>query len=43
MYEKLFSQKSILPENPCLGEQGFFFVKDYKRAAKKIHRHIKMN
>lgn len=28
-------KESILPENPCLGEQGFFFVKDYKRAAKK--------
>ncbi|KOP71551.1 hypothetical protein AMS61_25715 [Bacillus sp. FJAT-21351] len=28
-------KKSILPENPCLGEQGFFFVEDYKRGCNK--------
>ncbi|CAI8946480.1 hypothetical protein EMIT0210MI2_250069 [Priestia megaterium] len=34
-------KKSILPENPCRGEQGFFFVENYKKA--EIKNYIGMS
>ncbi|CAI8913702.1 hypothetical protein EMIT0180MI3_340074 [Priestia megaterium] len=35
MYENCLVKKFILPGNPCLGEQGFFFIEDYKRSCNK--------